>query len=84
MDTLWLALRSDLRRKWRVLVSLTLLLGLLAGRAPTAPDEIAVGEQTLRTIGARLGQTITVWSACRMTRRPAALTSPSGSRCPSG
>jgi hypothetical protein len=60
MDTLWLALRSDLRRKWRVLVSLTLLLGLLAGRAPTAPDEIAVGEQTLRTIGARLGQTITV------------------------
>ena len=35
-------------------------LTLLAGRAPTAPDEIAVGAQTLRTIGARLGQTITV------------------------
>src|SRR5580704_10775138 len=35
-------------------------LTLLAGRAPTAPDEIAVGAQTLRTIGARLGQTVTV------------------------
>jgi ABC-type antimicrobial peptide transport system permease subunit len=35
-------------------------LTLLAGRAPTAPGEIALGEQTLRTIGARLGQTIQV------------------------
>ena len=35
-------------------------LTLLAGRAPTAPDEIVVGAQTLRAIGARLGQTITV------------------------
>ena len=35
-------------------------LTLLAGRAPTAPDEIAVGAQTLRAIGARLGQTVTV------------------------
>jgi len=35
-------------------------LTLLAGRAPTAPDEIAVGAQTLRAIGASLGQTITV------------------------
>jgi ABC-type antimicrobial peptide transport system permease subunit len=35
-------------------------LTLLAGRAPAAPDEIAVGAQTLRAIGARLGQTITV------------------------
>ena len=33
-------------------------LTLLAGRAPTAPDEIALGAQTLRAIGARLGQTI--------------------------
>ena len=35
-------------------------LTLLAGRAPTAPDEIALGEQTLRAIGARLGQTVQV------------------------
>jgi ABC-type antimicrobial peptide transport system permease subunit len=35
-------------------------LTLLAGRAPTAPDEIALGEQTLRAIGAHLGQTIQV------------------------
>ena len=35
-------------------------LTLLAGRAPAAPDEIALGEQTLRAIGARLGQTIQV------------------------
>ena len=33
-------------------------LTLLAGRAPTAPDEIALGAQTLRAIGARLGQTV--------------------------
>ncbi|HET6188747.1 MAG TPA: FtsX-like permease family protein [Trebonia sp.] len=35
-------------------------LTLLAGRAPTAPDEIALGAQTLRAIGARLGQAIQV------------------------
>jgi ABC-type antimicrobial peptide transport system permease subunit len=35
-------------------------LTLLAGRAPAAPDEIAVGEQTLRAIGAHLGQTVPV------------------------
>ena len=36
MDTLWLALRSDLRRKRRVLVSLALLLGLAGGVVLTA------------------------------------------------
>jgi putative ABC transport system permease protein len=36
MDTLWLALRSDLRRKWRALVSLALLLGLAGGVVLTA------------------------------------------------
>jgi ABC-type antimicrobial peptide transport system permease subunit len=35
-------------------------LTLLAGRAPAAPDEIVLGEQTLRAIGAHLGQTIPV------------------------
>jgi len=35
-------------------------LTLLAGRAPTATDEIALGAQTLRAIGARLGETVTV------------------------
>ena len=35
-------------------------LTLLAGRAPAAQDEIALGAQTLRAIGARLGQTIHV------------------------
>ena len=35
-------------------------LTLLAGRAPTAPDEIALGAQTLRAIGAHLGQAIQV------------------------
>ena len=35
-------------------------LTLLAGRAPAAQDEIALGAQTLRAIGARLGQTIEV------------------------
>ena len=35
-------------------------LTLLAGRAPAAPDEIALGEETLRAIGARLGQTVQV------------------------
>src|SRR5579862_7439455 len=35
-------------------------LTLLAGRAPTAPDEIALGEQTLQAIGAHLGQTVQV------------------------
>ena len=36
MDTLWLTLRSDLRRKWRALVSLALLLGLAGGVVLTA------------------------------------------------
>ncbi len=36
MDTLWLVLRSDLRRKWRALVSLALLLGLAGGVVLTA------------------------------------------------
>jgi hypothetical protein len=35
-------------------------LTLLAGRAPAAQDEIALGAQTLRMIGARLGQSIHV------------------------
>jgi ABC-type antimicrobial peptide transport system permease subunit len=35
-------------------------LTLLAGHAPTAPDQIAVGAQTLGAIGAHLGQAITV------------------------
>jgi putative ABC transport system permease protein len=35
-------------------------LTMLAGRAPAASDEIAVGEQTLHAIGARLGQTVQV------------------------
>ena len=35
-------------------------LTLLAGRAPAAPDEIALGEQTLQAIGAHLGQTVQV------------------------
>jgi ABC-type antimicrobial peptide transport system permease subunit len=35
-------------------------LTLLAGRAPTAADEISLGAQTLRAIGAHLGQTIQV------------------------
>ena len=36
MDTLWLALRSDLRRNWRALLSLALLLGLAGGVVLTA------------------------------------------------
>jgi hypothetical protein len=36
MDTLWLALRADLRRKWRALVSLALLIGLAGGVVLTA------------------------------------------------
>jgi ABC-type antimicrobial peptide transport system permease subunit len=35
-------------------------LTLLAGRAPAAPDEIALGAQTLRAIGGHLGQVIGV------------------------
>jgi FtsX-like permease family/MacB-like periplasmic core domain len=35
-------------------------LTLLAGSAPAAPGEIALGAQTLRAIGAHLGQTVTV------------------------
>jgi len=36
MDTLWLVLRADLRRKWRVVVTLALLLGLAGGVVLTA------------------------------------------------
>jgi hypothetical protein len=36
MDTLLLALRADLRRKWPALVSLALLLGLAGGVVLTA------------------------------------------------
>ena len=36
MDTLWLALRADLRRNWRALLSLVLLLGLAGGVVLTA------------------------------------------------
>ena len=39
-------------------------LTLLAGRAPSAPDEIVLGAQTLRTVHRRLGQTV------RVTRQP--------------
>ena len=35
-------------------------LTMLAGHAPAAPDEIALGAQTLRAIGGYLGQTISV------------------------
>ena len=35
-------------------------LTMLAGRAPAAPDEIALGAQTLRALHARVGQTIPV------------------------
>ncbi|HTW01267.1 MAG TPA: ABC transporter permease, partial [Streptosporangiaceae bacterium] len=35
-------------------------LTLLAGRAPTTPDEIVLGAQTLRAIDGHLGQTVTV------------------------
>src|SRR6476661_6703523 len=35
-------------------------LTLLAGRAPSAPDEIVLGAQTLRTVHRRLGQTVRV------------------------
>ena len=36
MDTVWLALRADLRRNWRALLSLVLLLGLAGGVVLTA------------------------------------------------
>jgi ABC-type antimicrobial peptide transport system permease subunit len=36
MATVWLALRTDLRNKWRALLSLTLLLGLIGGVVLTA------------------------------------------------
>ena len=35
-------------------------LTLLAGRAPSAPDEIALGAQTLRAIHRQVGQTVQV------------------------
>jgi len=36
MGTLWLALRADLRQRWRALLSLALLLGLIGGVVLTA------------------------------------------------
>jgi len=36
MATMWLLLRADLRRRWRVLLSLTLLLGVVGGVVLTA------------------------------------------------
>jgi len=36
MATVWLALRADLRQRWRVLLSLALLLGLIGGVVLTA------------------------------------------------
>jgi len=36
MDTVWLALRADLRTRWRALLSLALLLGLIGGVVLTA------------------------------------------------
>ena len=50
MDTLWLALRADLRRSWRTLVSLALLLGLAGGVVLTA----AVGARRTDTAYPRL------------------------------
>ena len=35
-------------------------LTILAGRSPSGPGEIALGAQTMRTIGRRLGQTVSV------------------------
>jgi len=50
MDTLRLVLRSDLRRKWRALVSLALLLGLAGGVVLTA----AIGARRTDTAYPRL------------------------------
>src|ERR1700735_5929079 len=36
METVWLALRADLRQRWRALLSLALLLGLIGGVVLTA------------------------------------------------
>ena len=36
MATVWLALRADLRQRWRALLSLALLLGLVGGVVLTA------------------------------------------------
>ena len=36
MGTLWLALRADLSQRWRALLSLALLLGLIGGVVLTA------------------------------------------------
>jgi ABC-type antimicrobial peptide transport system permease subunit len=36
METVWLTLRADLRRRWRALLSLALLLGLIGGVVLTA------------------------------------------------
>ena len=45
-------------------------LTLLAGRAPSAPDEIVLGAQTLRTVHRRLGQTVRVDASTRSCARP--------------
>src|SRR5215469_3811855 len=50
MGTLWLALRADLRQRWRALLSLALLLGLIGGVVLTA----AVGARRTDTAYPRL------------------------------
>ena len=45
-------------------------LTLLAGRAPAAPGEVALGAQTLRTLHLRLGQTVTVTPDHEVTTAP--------------
>ena len=60
-------------------------LTMLAGRAPAAPDEIALGAQTLRAIHARVGQTIPVTVeqvAADLPRRGATCASPGWPCCP--
>jgi len=50
MATVWLVLRADVRRKWRALLSLALLLGLAGGVVLTA----AAGAQRTDTAYPRL------------------------------
>jgi hypothetical protein len=45
-------------------------LPLLAGRAPAAPGEVALGAQTLRALHLRLGQTVTVTPDHEVTAAP--------------
>jgi hypothetical protein len=50
MDAVWLALRADLRQRWRALLSLALLLGLIGGVVLTA----AAGARRTETAYPRL------------------------------